>query len=108
MKAAQFIIVRSDNVLRAKKPEAVSKRLKLFMYGPAGVGKTTAAIQFPKSYIIDCERGSENYDKLITDSESAVFRTNDINEVISEVKSLLTEKHDFRTLVIDPITTVYN
>ena len=54
-------------VLRARKPEAVYKRLKLFMFGPAGVGKTTAAIQFPNSYIIDCERGAENYDKLITD-----------------------------------------
>ena len=50
--------------LRARKPEAVQKRLKLFMFGPAGVGKTTAAIQFPNSYIIDCERGTENYDKL--------------------------------------------
>jgi hypothetical protein len=95
-------------VLRAKKPEAVQKRLKLFMFGPAGVGKTTAAIQFPNSYIIDCERGAENYDKLITASGSAVFQTTDIHDVISEVKSLLTEKHDYRTLVIDPITPVYN
>lgn len=94
--------------LRARSPEAINKRLKLFMFGPAGVGKTTAAIQFPKSYIIDCEKGTENYDKLITASGSAVFATNDINEVIAEVKSLLTEKHDYRTLVIDPITTVYN
>ena len=39
--------------LRAKAPEAVAKRLKLFMFGAAGVGKTTAAIQFPNSYIID-------------------------------------------------------
>lgn len=95
-------------MLRAKKPEAVTKRLKLFMFGPAGVGKTTAAIQFPNSYIIDCERGAENYDKLITASHSVVFQTVDIHEVIAEVKSLLTEKHDFRTLVIDPITTIYN
>ena len=56
-------------MLRARKPEAVTKRLKLFMFGPAGVGKTTAAIQFPNSYIIDCERGAENYDKLIAASE---------------------------------------
>jgi len=95
-------------VLRARTPEAVQKRLKLFMYGPAGVGKTTAAIQFPNSYIIDCEKGAENYDKLITASGSAVFQTTDMHEVIAEVKSLLTEKHDYRTLVIDPITTVYN
>jgi predicted ATP-dependent serine protease len=94
--------------LRARKPESVAKRLKLFMYGPAGVGKTTAAIQFPNSYIIDCEKGAENYDKLITASSSVVFQTTDIHEVIHEVKSLLTERHDYRTLVIDPITTIYN
>jgi hypothetical protein len=94
--------------LRAKKPEAVTKRLKLFMFGPAGVGKTTAAIQFPNSYVIDCERGTENYEKLVNESGSAVFQTTDIQEVIAEVKSLLTEKHDYRTLVIDPITTIYN
>jgi len=45
-------------MLRARKPEAVVKRLKMFMFGPAGVGKTTAAIQFPNSYIIDAERGT--------------------------------------------------
>jgi len=95
-------------MLRARKPEGVTKRLKLFMFGPAGVGKTTAAIQFPNSYIIDCEKGAENYDKLIAESNSVLFQTTDINEVIQEVKALLTEKHDFRTLVIDPITTIYN
>ena len=94
--------------MRAKKPEAVTKRLKLFMFGPAGVGKTTAAIQFPNSYIIDCERGAENYDALVRASNSVLFQTTDIADVISEVKSLLTETHEYRTLVIDPITTVYN
>jgi hypothetical protein len=99
---------QGNMALRAKKPEAVTKRLKLFLFGGAGAGKTTAAIQFPQSYVIDCERGTENYDKLINDSGSAVFQTTDIHEVIAEVKALLTTKHDYRTLVIDPITTVYN
>ena len=94
--------------LRARKPEAVQKRLKLFMFGPAVVGKTTAAIQFPNSYIIDCERGTENYDKIIAASNSVVYQTVDVHEVIAEVKSLLTERHEFRTLVIDPITPIYN
>src|SRR5690349_4441553 len=94
--------------LRARKPEAVTKRLKMFMFGPAGVGKTTASIQFPRSYIIDGERGCDNYDRLITESGSALFQTSDINEAVAEVKSLLTERHDFRTLVIDPITPLWN
>src|SRR5215216_3346136 len=94
--------------LRARKPEPQTKRLKLFMFGPAGVGKTTAAIQFPNSYVIDCERGTDNYDKIISAGGSVVYQTVDINDVISEVKSLLTEKHEFRTLVIDPITPIYN
>jgi hypothetical protein len=95
-------------MLRAKKPEAVTKRLKLFMFGPAGVGKTTAAVQFPNAYIIDGEKGCENYDRLIAEAGSVVFQSNDINDVVQEVKSLLTEKHDYRTLVIDPITPIYN
>src|SRR5438552_19176567 len=95
-------------MLRARKPEAVTKSLKMFMFGPAGVGKTTAAIQFPNSYIIDGERGTENYDKLIAESGSVVFQTTDINEVLAEVKALLTVKHDSRTLEIDPITPILN
>jgi hypothetical protein len=94
--------------LRATKPEAVTKRLKLFMYGGAGAGKTTAAVQFPEAYIIDGEKGTENYDKLITTNGGVVFHTTDMHEAITEVKALLTEKHKYRTLVIDPITALYN
>ncbi len=93
--------------LRAQKPEAVNKRLKLFMFGPAGVGKTTAAIQFPYAYIIDTEKGAENYSKVINSAGGVVFHTTDIHETIAEVKALLTEKHEYRTLVIDPITPLY-
>ena len=94
--------------LRAKKPEAIQKRLKLFMFAQAGVGKTTASVQMPNAYIIDTEKGTENYASLINGSNSVVFQTNDIEEVIKEVRSLLTEQHDFRTLVIDPITPLYD
>lgn len=94
--------------LRAKKPDAVTKRLKLFLYGPAGVGKTTAMCQLPKPYIIDGERGSENYEKLINSVGGEVYQTTDMEDVIHEVKCLLTEKHDFKTLVIDPMTPIYN
>ncbi len=96
--------------LRAKKPEAIQKRLKALFYGTAGVGKTTAAIQFPSPYLIDTEKGAENdqYVKLIQKSGGAVFQTCDFDELIKEVIALLTEKHDYKTLVIDPLTTLYH
>lgn len=94
--------------LKAQKPEAVQKRLKLFMYGPAGIGKTTAAIQFPNAVIIDMERGAQNYTKTIAKSKSVILDTTSPDEVKSELKSLLTEKHAYTTLIMDPITSLYN
>jgi hypothetical protein len=96
--------------LKAVKPTEIEKRLKLFLYGNAGVGKTTAAISFPNVYLIDTEKGAihSQYVKLLEKSNGAIFNTSDFNEVIAEIKSLLTEKHDYKTLVIDPLTTIYN
>lgn len=96
--------------LRAKAPEAIEKRLKALFYGAAGVGKTTAAINFPKVYLIDTEKGAENeqYTDILKKNGGVVFQTSDFNELMVEVKSLLTEKHEYKTLVIDPLTTLYN
>lgn len=96
--------------LRGVKPEKIEKRLKALFYGNAGAGKSTAAASFPAPYFIDTERGIENdqYVKLLADNGGAVFQTTDFDELVSEVKALLSEKHNFKTLVIDPFTTLYN
>lgn len=93
--------------LRGKKPEAIEKRLKMFVFGEAGVGKTTAALQFKHAYVIDTERGAENYPDIIAESKSVLFQTSSMVEVIAEVRALLVEKHSYRTLIIDPITPLY-
>lgn len=95
--------------LRGKAPTAIKKRLKLLMFGPAGIGKTTAAISFPRPYLIDTERGAENdsYAKLLTDRGGVIFQTSDFDEMIQEVTSLLSQQHDFQTVILDPLTVVY-
>lgn len=96
--------------LRGCKPKEIQKRLKALFYGSAGVGKTTASIQFPKPYLIDTERGAENnqYVKILEKQGGAIFQSCEFDDLITEVKSLLTEKHDYRTLIIDPLTILYN
>lgn len=96
--------------LKAKKPTVVDQRLKCMFYGAAGVGKTIAAVQFPKPYIIDTE-GSTNkpqYVKQIEKSGGAVLMTVDFEEMVQEVRELLTTEHEYKTLVIDSLTLLYN
>ncbi len=97
-------------MLKGIKPEKVEKRLKALFYGTAGVGKTIASIQFPSPYLIDTERGAENdqYIELLSKNNGVIFQTNDIDEIIQEVKTLISQNHSYKTLIIDPLTEVYN
>lgn len=95
--------------LKGKKPSAIECRLKALFYGNAGVGKTYAAVQFPKPYIIDTE-GSTNkpqYVKLIENVGGAVLMTTDFDEMVNEIRELLTTKHEYKTLIIDSLTVCY-
>ena len=69
-----------------------------------------AAIQFPKPYIIDTE-GSTNKPQYVREIEKAggaVLMTVDFDEMVNEVRELLTTKHEYKTLVIDSLTLLYN
>lgn len=100
--------------LRGKKPTAVKKRLKALFYGTAGVGKTTAAIQFPRPYLIDTEKGATNdqYVAMLSSKGGAYMGpedgATDLDEIIKEVTALLSTPHTYRTLIIDPLTVPYN
>lgn len=96
--------------LRGKKPTTIEKRMKALFFGEAGSGKTTASIQFPAPYLIDTERGATNdqYVKALTDSGGAYFFTCDFDEMMQEITGLLTDKHPYKTVIIDPLTVLYN
>tara|TARA_R110000822_G_scaffold230176_1_gene362337 strand:- start:122 stop:976 length:855 start_codon:yes stop_codon:yes gene_type:complete len=95
--------------LRGKIPTPDEKRLKLLLYGPAGSGKTTASINFPRPYVIDTEAGCQNdqYVRKVEDRGGAIFSTIEFDDIMSEVMALTEEEHPYKTLVIDPISTVY-
>jgi len=98
---------KKPSSLKAVVPEKIEKRLKLFLYGPSGVGKTIAAIMFPRAYILDTEKGADYYGEMIKQSGSVIFQSNDYNEIKRELETLLTEDHSYKTLIIDPITIIY-
>jgi hypothetical protein len=96
--------------LRGKKPELIQKRLKALWYGPAGCGKTTAAIQMPRPYLIDTEKGAENdqYVQALKKVDGLYWHTTDPDELIDEIRNLISEKHAYATVIIDPLTIIYN
>jgi hypothetical protein len=92
---------------KAKTPEPQNKRVKMMIFSTAGLGKTTASIGWPKAVIIDMEHGTDNYHETIIGNGSIVLHTTNPDEVKDEIKTMLTEKHDYRTIVIDPVTILY-
>lgn len=95
--------------LKGVKPKSEKCRLKAFIYGDAGSGKSFFCTQFPKPYYIDTEKGAKlsKYAQNIEASGGVIFETRRYEELYNEVKQLATVQHDFQTLVIDPITPIY-
>jgi len=106
---------RMTTKLKAIHPKSAEpSKPKVIIYGKPGVGKTFTALDFPDVYYIDSENGasrSHYTDKL--DKAGGVYLgteqgSQDFNEIIEQVKALATEKHSYKTLVIDSITKLFN
>lgn len=101
--------------LRAIKPEIVMPaKPKFLISGKSGVGKTLFAISFEKPYFIDSEGGAvrEQYMERLVKADGAYFGkeqgSQDFHIVIEEIKALATTKHNYKTLVIDSFSKLYN
>jgi len=76
--------------------------------------KTIFGAGFPKSYFIDTESGAtrEQYQKALEASGGTYFGHEqgslDFKTVLSEIKELATTKHEYRTLIIDSFSKLYN
>lgn len=101
--------------LKAKDPKAAEpSKPKILIFGKPGVGKTWQALDFPSCYYIDTEGGADlsHYtDKLKTAGGVYMGPADgalDFETVIEQFKALATEKHSFRTVIIDSITKLFN
>lgn len=84
--------------------KAVDKKLKIFLYGNTGSGKTTFALQFPNPCVIDLERGTDLYgDKFNFEK----MTPNTFSQTWQAVIWLMQNRHPYQTLVVDPVTMVY-
>ena len=88
-----------------QKAVTVEKRLKLFLWGDSGAGKTTLALQFPKPVVIDMEGGADLYGD---DFKFDVLRAVTADQVAEAVDWLLANSHDYRTLIVDPVTVYWD
>lgn len=101
--------------LRAKQPEVKDvQRAKILVSGEAGSGKTFFSLNFPNVYFIDSEMGAVRgqYQERLKTSGGMYFGRDegatDFNEVIKEVRSLASDKHAYKTVVVDSLSHLYN
>lgn len=101
-------------MLKARKPElVVASKPKFLISGKAGIGKTFFALDFPKPYLIDTEGGAtrQQYQEKLKAVGGAYFGkeegSQDFQAVIKEIEALATQKHDYKTLIIDSFTYLY-
>jgi hypothetical protein len=100
--------------LKAKQPEEVSPgKPKALLYGTYGSGKSWMALSFPRPYYYDTEGGADlaHYQAKLKSAGGAYLGpkdgTLDPNFLIEQMTALATEQHQYKTLVIDSITKLY-
>jgi hypothetical protein len=101
--------------LKAQDPKlAKPSKPKILIFGRPGVGKTWASIDFPSVYYMDTEGGANlaHYTAKLSKAGGRYFGPEqgslDFDSVIEEIITLATVKHDYRTLVIDSYSKLFN
>jgi len=70
---------------------------RICIYGTHGIGKSTIASQFPNPIFISTEDGIDGIDV------TSFPRATHIKDVVENIKTLLKEDHDFKTVVLDSV-----
>lgn len=87
------------------------------LVGTPGVGKTTLAALFPKPVFIQAEEITGVFDDWEEEQKPDAFpvlkrantqrKASTKDDLISQLRALISEEHDYKTLVIDSITSLH-
>lgn len=81
-----------------------SQRWKILLWGPSGTLKTRTVLQFPSPVVIDLERGTDRYRD---EFKFSVLPPSTPDEILQAVRWLRDNEHQYKTLIIDPITVYW-
>src|SRR6516164_1606897 len=85
-----------STISRGKRP----RHIFALIYGTDGVGKSTLCSHAPNPIFIGAEKGTEQLDV------ARFPQTESISELLSQVRALQTEKHEFDSVVLDSLDWV--
>ena len=102
------------NLNALKKPE--TKPPMITIVSTPGVGKTTLGAMFPKPIFIQAEEGTSTFDSWPEEFKPTIFdplprsdRANKIttlDAITEQLTALATQEHDYKTVVIDTVTSL--
>lgn len=81
------------------------RRLKMYIYGDTGTGKTVTSLHFPAPVIIDTEKGSEHYGANFKFHRLETSHPGKIHAALDE---LMKNPGKFKTLIIDSFSNVWD
>jgi len=86
------------------KAEKKARRLKMYIYGESGTGKTVTSLHFPSVALVDTEKGTEHYGDVFDFNR---IQTSDPTKVEEAIDELLLDPNGYKTFVIDPFIKIY-
>jgi len=114
LETTEVVKTESKSKLKARKPEQVQpSKIKGLIFGKSGVGKTWLTMSFPAPYYIDTEGGGDlrHYQDRLKAVGGVYMGPEDgslnFPTVIDQIIALSTEKHPYKTLIIDSVTKLY-